>query len=389
MSGSDDPGVIDALGLLTRYGDEVVLRTVRDTHRAVAARVGGVLGRLTGGRSVAPLLVHDVIASAVYTSIGAGLAGSAIALRAAGAGGPGRRLDDGTRGRFARAAVNGLIGDRLAEEGSRLAIPTAVRHDARDVPLDTQALGQAFEAPSGAIVVMLHGLGEDESCWGLHRERAGTTYVETLRALGWTPVPLRFNTGRSIRENGVEVAGVVRDLTHHWPVPVTRIAFVGHSMGGLIARAACAVEVGGAESWVGLVTDLLTLGSPHAGAPLAAGVGHGSRLLARLPETSAFGRILDHRSTGIRDLVEGLGHDVPPLPGVRHLLVAGTVTESPRHPVGRFVGDLLVREASAQGRSRREIDLFPDAEVLHVARADHFALLNHPEVHDAMRRWLQ
>jgi hypothetical protein len=31
--------------------------------------------------------------------------------------------------------------------------------------------------------------------------------------------------------------------------------------------------------------------------------------------------------------------------------------------------------------------MFPDADVLHV-RGDHFALLNHPEVYDALRRWL-
>ena len=50
--------------------------------------------------------------------------------------------------------------------------------------------------------------------------------------------------------------------------------------------------------WADRVTDVVTLGSPHRGAPIAWGIGHGSRLLGLLPETSAFGRILDKRSEG-------------------------------------------------------------------------------------------
>ena len=53
-----------------------------------------------------------------------------------------------------------------------------------------------------------------------------------------------------------------------------------------------------------------------------------------------------------------------------------------------MVGDLLVRPPSAYGRGRYGQELFPDATVLHVGRTDHFGLLNHPEVHDALRAWL-
>ncbi|HEY1134627.1 MAG TPA: hypothetical protein VGE77_08610, partial [Nocardioides sp.] len=108
-------------------------------------------------------------------------------------------------------------------------------------------------------------------------------------------------------------------------------------------------------------------------------------------ESAAFGRVLDERSAGVRDLVEGLGHDVPPLAHARHRLVAGTVSRSARHPVGRALGDLLVREASAHGRRGRTWDdLFADveAERVHVGGAGHFALLNHPEVAAHLLRWL-
>ena len=174
-----------------------------------------------------------------------------------------------------------------------------------------------------------------------------------LAAEGWTPVFLRANTGLGLRENGVALTALLQELTEAWPVGVTRIALVGHSMGGLIMRAAGAVATGVERPWTELVSDVVTLGTPHLGAPIARGVGHGSRGLARLPETSAFGRILDWRSVGVHDLVAGLAEDVPALPHARYRLVAATLTSSPRHPVGHVVGDVMVRVPSAYGRDRR------------------------------------
>ena len=126
-----------------------------------------------------------------------------------------------------------------------------------------------------------------------------------------------------LRENGVALASLLQDLVDRWPVGATRIALVGHSMGGLIVRAAGAVA-GPTDAWTDLVSDVVTLGTPHLGAPVARGIGHGSRGLARLPETAAFGRILDWRSVGVHDLVAGLADDVPPLPHARYRLVAAT-----------------------------------------------------------------
>jgi pimeloyl-ACP methyl ester carboxylesterase len=240
-------------------------------------------------------------------------------------------------------------------------------------------------------VVFLHGLCENEAYWNRHRDRTGTTYGETLAERGWTPVFLRANTGLGLRENGVALAALMQRVVDEWPVPVERVALVGHSMGALIIRAAGAVAaepVASSRDWNALVSDVITLGAPHLGAPIAWGIGHGSRGLGRLPETAAFGRILDWRSVGVHDLVAGLTDDVPPVPNARYRLVAATLTASQRHPVGHVVGDLLVRPRSAFGRDRRGRELFPGAEVLHVGRTDHFGLLNHPEVLRAMERWL-
>lgn len=381
-----EPGVLDALALLSEVVDELVVRSVRDTHLAWAHRAHGLARR--AGAGAAPELLHRGIASAVYAGLGLGLRAAGRGLDSVAATGVGPRLEDDPRGRFVSSAVNGLIGDRLARERPRLAIPMAVRQGGRDVEPHAAALAVAFPDATGRLVVFLHGLCENESHWDHHREERGTTYAEALAGRGWTPVMLRANTGLSLRDNGVALTALLQQLVDHWPTEVTRIALVGHSMGGLVMRAAGAVASDVDPSWTLLVSDVVTLGTPHLGAPLARSVDSSSRRLGRLPETAAFGRILDWRSVGVCNLVTGLAEDVPPLPHARYRLVSATVTRSPKHPVGQVVGDLLVRQESAYGRDRHGAELFPGAEVLHVGRSDHFDLLNHPDVHRALERWL-
>lgn len=366
------PGVLDALSLAAEVADGLVLRSVRDTHDAWADRVGGYPGR--------------PITRAVHEGVSLGLRATSAGL--ARLGGLGPRLEAGPRGRFVSSAVNGLIGDRLVRERPRLAIPTAVRAEGRDVPLDADGLAAAFPGATCKVVVFVHGLCENESYWQRGRDRSGTTYGEMLAGEGWTPVYVRANTGLTVRESGAGLSAVLQRLVDAWPVDVTRIALVGHSMGGLISRAAGAVASEAEAPWADRVSDVVTLGTPHLGAPIARGLGHGSRGLSRLPETAAFGRILDWRSVGVHDLVEGLADDVPPLPHARHRLVAATLTRRERHPVGHLVGDWLVRPPSAYGRDRGGRELFPGGTVLHVGRTDHFGLLNHPEIHDALKEWL-
>jgi hypothetical protein len=384
------PRLLDALSLLSEVADELVVRSVRDTHLAWADRAHGIARRASGGSSTLPEAVHRGIAGAVYGGLGAGLRGAALGFDRLAATGIGPGLEDGPRGRFVSSAVNGLIGDRLLRERPQLAIPMAARVGGRDVDVP-DGLEAAYAAATGRLVVFLHGLCENESYWNLHRDRTGTTYGEALAGRGWTPVFLRANTGLPLRENGVAMSAFLQRLVDAWPVPVTRIALVGHSLGGLVMRAAGAVAAeppASGSDWNELVSDVVTLGTPHLGAPIAWGIGHGSRGLGAVPETAAFGRILDWRSVGVHDLVVGLTDDVPPLPHARYHLVCATVTRARRHPVGDLVGDFLVRPRSAYGRDRRGGRLFPDADVLHVGRTDHFGLLNHPQILRAMEDWL-
>jgi hypothetical protein len=343
--------------------------------------------------------VHDAVAGRVFGAVGHGLRATARALRAGERVVPAGRLDDGPAGRFVLAAVNGLIGDRLRDEVPEMAIEAAVRVSGRDVPLTADGLRAAFPGAGEAVVVFVHGLCETDDHWhraSRPRTPGGTSlpsYGERLAARhGWTPVHLRLNTGLPIQENGVAVAALLLRLVEAWPVEVARIALVGHSMGGLVLRAACAVAAPppapGGRPWTELVTDVVTLGTPHLGAPLERAVAAGAGLLGRLPESAPLGRILEHRSVGILDLRRGLAPDVQNLPHARYHLVAASLTASPRHPVALGLGDLLVPPRSALGRPRGGAALFPGADTLHVPGADHFDLLNHADVHAALDRWL-
>ncbi len=381
-----------AAALAGEYAEDLLLGAVRDVHRAVAGRVFGVTNKATRGSSRVSQLLHDGISASVYLGLGAGMRSAVAGLRAVDRRGLGPRLEDRPAGRQVLSAVNALIGDRLRDERPELAIEMAVRSGGSDVPLEPAALQDVFPNATGELAVFLHGLGENDDSWNLRRAANGGTYGSRLgHETDWTPVYLRANTGLPVADNGVALASLLDRLVQAWPTEVRRIALVGHSMGGLIMRAACAVDTAALEAerrWCDLVTNVVTLGTPHLGAPLEQVVNAGARALGVFPESAPFGRILEYRSVGILDLRKGLAGDVQHLPHARYHLVAATLGESHRHPVSEVFGDLLVRYPSAVGRSRRGRAMFPDADILHVPRTDHFGLLNHPDVYDALKSWL-
>jgi hypothetical protein len=165
-------------------------------------------------------------------------------------------------------------------------------------------------------------------------------------------------------------------LVAAWPVEVAGLALVGHSMGGLVICSAGHAAEG--SRWPALVDTTISLGTPHRGAPLAQAAHLAAQALDVAPESRPIGAmLLGARSAGIQDLRRGL--DVPLIAGARHHAVAATLTESDRHPVGRFVGDLLVLTGSAHGS---------EATRVHVGGHDHFDLLNSPELDRWLREWL-
>ena len=345
----------EARALSRLAGDELsaLPRGIGDVHAAIAGRVFGALGP-----PAAPVRrVHDAISRGVYESVGGGLwLGARAFVRPREVPLP------------ALAALNGLYGDRLEAEGSPLAIPM-------------QLIG---EPATPHVAVFIHGLGESEGVWG---------YGDRLYAdLGIAPVYVRYNSGRHISQNGALLAKLLEGLD------AERITLIGHSMGGLVARAAC--HHGGA--WTAKVRHTVSLGTPHAGAPLEQAVHTLSAALNLAPETRPLARLLRRRSAGIRDLRRGSlvdedwsGQDpdalrakalteVPLLERATHCFVAATVTRSPSHPVGRLLGDTLVLVPSASGGKAG----YQREHGLELGGTHHLALLDHPAVYAQLRRWL-
>jgi pimeloyl-ACP methyl ester carboxylesterase len=399
---SPEPGELRALSRLAFDELGGAPGGIGDMHRAVAQRVF----RATGPAAGPVEAIHRTVTAASYAAVrgGFGVAGRVVDLALRGRDVP---LSTTPRGAAVVAAVQGLRGDVLEREGSPLHAPMAVRVDGAPVPPDREALAAAFPGATSRVVVFLHGLMETEHAWAWRADEMGGTYGSRLADdLGCTPVFIRYNSGRRVSENGRTLSELLEDVVAAWPVEVDEVALVGHSMGGLVARSACHAGSGEDRRWVGHVRHVVSLGTPHLGAPLEQGVSVLSAALGALPETRPLAGFLRKRSGGIRDLRQGSLVDedwkdrdpdalraaacaeVPLLPGATHCFVTASVTRDARHPVGRLIGDLLVLEGSGAGRSRRRSIGFRDEHGLHVGGATHFALLNHPAVYTQLRRWL-
>jgi pimeloyl-ACP methyl ester carboxylesterase len=400
---------VDELRSLARLGfDELRGATggIGSVHRAVASRAF----RMSGAGAAPARALHDAISNGVY----AGLVGATRLVGTAADAGLGRRpvrdgraLSTSPRGALVVGALGGLIGDALEREGSELVEPMSVRIGGRPVPLEPAALAAAFPEATERVVVFVHGLMETEFSWRVGAGPDGETYATRLRRdLDCTPVEVRYNSGRHISANGLSLAELLEELVAAWPVEVDEVALIGHSMGGLVARSACYQGAARGHAWVRQVCHSISLGSPHMGAPLAQGVHWASAGLHALPETRPFARFLRRRSAGIRDLRQGslvdadwrdcdpdalraaACQEVPLLEGATHCFVAATITRSNRHPVARVLGDCLVLEPSASGRSRTRRIPFEAEHGMHLGGTHHIALLNHPAVYERLAAWL-
>ena len=321
------------------------------------------------------------------------------------------------------AATNGVLGDHLAASANPLAIRMALRRDGHALLLDRSALAQRLPQATGGVLVLLHGLCMNDLQW----QRDGHDHGAMLaQSLGLTPVYLHYNSGRHISQNGAELAGLMQRLIDQWPQPVQRLELLGHSMGGLVARSALQAGAAAGQSWVGRVSDLVCLGSPHHGATLEK-AGHWLDLLLGASAYSApFARLGQLRSAGITDLRHGNVMDADwhgldrfahaddqrqhlPLPDhIRCFAAAGCLGQASdadlswaarllRHqPDGnnlvsdRLVGDGLVPVDSALGRHRepQRCLAFPADRQWVGQDINHMQLLSHPAVAAQLLRWL-
>lgn len=393
---SDAEAQARAAGRLAGWAFDGAVCGVSRVHRQIAGRAFDWFGP----SAESARRRHDAVSAVAYAAvrgIGVGvLAGAGVLAGVVGAQRGGQV--ETTAGREALAALNGLIGDRLSGEHNPLALDMSLRQEAQAVGCDHTSLAETYPGATGRVVLFVHGLIETERWW---RPRDGGPEFGSRLAHdhGWTPVQLRYNTGRHVSDNAGALDALLGELIAGWPVPVTELALVGHSMGGLVARSAARQGADRGAPWTDALRQVVCLGSPHRGADLEKAVNVAGWALAAAPETRPFAEFLELRSSGIKDLRFGyLGEadwagrqadallddnrgDCADLPGVSYHFVACTLTRADGHLVGRLLGDVMVRTASAfDGRTI--------GSLTRLGGLHHFDLLTHHEVYGLLSDWL-
>jgi pimeloyl-ACP methyl ester carboxylesterase len=311
-----------------------------------------------------------------------------------------------SRGREAAiAALNGVVGDHLAETGNPLALKMRFRRDGRPLALEGHALAEAFPDATGKVAVLLHGLCMSDLQWMRQNHDHGAALA---RDLGYTPVYLSYNSGLHISVNGRAFAEALEPLIAAWPKNIEDFVIIGHSMGGLVARSACRYGEEAGHAWRRKLNKLVFLGAPHHGAPLERVGNWVDAVVAKTPYAAAFGKLGKIRSAGVTDLRYGAildedwqGRDrfarepdprrpVPLPKGVACYAIAATTDASPGGLKDRLMGDGLVPVASGLGRHKDSaMDLKFAADRQWIACATgHFDLLSRREVYEQIAGWL-
>ena len=362
-------------GELFAFTVERLSTTVEEMHTAIVRP----WFRMAGPAESELRRAYTAAASGVYRSARAvaSIAGRVTdVVRAGSQAEPTRRSD------AVQAFANAVWGDELERRGSSMAIGMGIRDRSGVlVDLDPSSLAEAFPDASGRLVVLLHGLGQTERCFS----PSGTTpgLAEALASSSFTPVLVRYNSGRAVAVNGSDLSALLEDVVTSWPVPVSEIALIGHSMGGLVGRAAIASGRSNADRWVETVRHVVTIATPHAGSPIEKGAEATSRALMVAPQTRALGGFLAQRSEGIRDLHSGA--DLPPVfAGIDHLVIASVMTADVSHPIGSLFGDLVVTPGSATGGER----VVANDQAL-IGGRRHHEILADPSIPDRILDWIE
>lgn len=276
------------------------------------------------------------------------------------------------------ALVNGLLGDWLHRRGSPLALNMYL-----------SGKPKASEHCQGQICILVHGLTETSSIWDYPRRRDIDYGALLAQFEGFSPLYLHYNTGLGLRENGELLANQLEQLVQEWPVPIEQLCLIGHSMGGLIIRAACEIGHGLEKPWLNAVSECIYLGTPHLGAPLARLAHQGAQWLRRqeLVPLQVAGEVLDIRSSGICNLTTGCWDPLSPpvlVSGIRHFAVSGSLHTASNARTDEIPGDALVPRSSARGPHTEAWGLSGEA---HFPGVGHLRLAHHSDVYLQIARW--
>ncbi len=384
--------VVDAISGGTRLVETMHANIARKPTRLAGATVGGALD---GTISIVYKSIRGVT-RAVGGGIDLALHAVAPALG---------NIESSPAREAVVAALNGVLGDYLAETGNPLAVTMHLRREGKPLELTRKGLAAGIRAPGAKVLVLVHGLCRNDRHW----ERDGHDHGAGLaRDLAYTPMYLHYNTGLHISTNGRALAQLLEELVAAWPVPLNEVSILAHSMGGLVARSALHHASAAGHAWPRKLRKLVFLGTPHHGVPLERAGHWFERLLERTPYTAPFAPLGRVRSAGITDLRHGYvleeewkgrGRSASradrcrplPLPrDVQCYAIAASLANAPSPRRGRLIGDGLVPVASALGDhtdSRRRLR-FPRSHQWTATGTSHLGLLRSGEVYERIRDWL-
>jgi hypothetical protein len=310
------------------------------------------------------------------------------------------------------AALNGVIGDRLLADGNPLALPMTLHMEGHTLDPDRPPVAAA---KGTKLLLLVHGLCMNDQQWQTWRKAPDGSLAPGLdhgQALaqdqGFTPLYLRYNSGRHVADNGHDLSDLLQRLLSAWPVPVSELVVVAHSMGGLVTRSAVHQAQLRGQDWAERLTRIVFLGTPHHGAPLERAGNWIDQLLGSTRWSAPFARLARLRSCGITDLRHGqvqaddsAGRDRfqrqsdkrrhLPLPdGIACLAVAATLAGHRSLVAERLLGDGLVPLRSALGQHddpTRSLAFGPRDQAI-AFRTGHLQLLSDPAVGRTVGEWL-
>jgi pimeloyl-ACP methyl ester carboxylesterase len=301
----------------------------------------------------------------------------------------------------ALAVLNGIVGDTLVAKGNALAIPMTFRSSGLALSLEQDALRSAFPEASAKVVVLVHGSCMNDLQW----QQGDFNYGKTLAEDGARcALYLHYNTGLAVAENGAALASLLETLRVNWPVPISEITFVAHSMGGLVVRSACESARIEKLQWLSNLHAGILLGTPHHGAPLERLGQLVDVSLGAVSYTKAFARLGKIRSAGVTDLADGAvlaaAKDTRtwiPLPTHAAWFIAAAMMSpapatdeaSTTARTAEFIGDGLVPRDSALGIGETEADSLKGCTRWTGYAINHVDLLRNAPLLEALHTWLR
>ncbi len=364
---------------------QAAAQTINAIQMGIASSVYGSVRSINSGVHQATRVAANVIPDALLTEeepLNAPVRSDAVKT-------PGWVLD------FTEGLINGWYGDILDDQDHTLSLGMSVRHEGRILPLDEASVAAAYPSGSKKICVLVHGLCSTEWLWSFQAEKhygdpALNLGARLERDLGYTPIFIRYNTGKTLSENGIELAALISDLCKVYPQDIEEIVLFGHSMGGLVSKYAAnhnqqhSQQHGqqGSDSWAPRLSKVICIGSPHEGSFLARIAETVEKLFRIIPTpgTQVSAHLLETRSNGIRDLYNGrseFDEVVPFVKDVCYHYIGSTLTQDTDHVAAQFIGDILVAPHSSMESERQNAMLTRDI----LGGLDHISLINHPRAY--------